>query len=104
MQRVDDVTGETIRLTAHQKELRVESMIARINELTRQANDTTAMFATLRQSLETNGLYRYDVNSDQFQAPAVTQLQQFQTALKVQHEVFVTRTFRQRLRWLLTGR
>jgi hypothetical protein len=51
MQRVDDVTGETIRLTAHQKELRVESMIARINELTRQVNHVTHEQMLIKQSL-----------------------------------------------------
>ena len=48
MQRVDDVTGDPIRLSAQQRELQRAGMIAMINAQTKQINVLTAEVKALR--------------------------------------------------------
>jgi hypothetical protein len=90
MQRVDDVTGETIRLTAHQKELRVEGMIARINELTRQVNHLTTQHQVL--------IEKHNALAERLDREQVID------RVYLHHRFLTNAPLFTRFRWLLTGR
>lgn len=77
MQRLDDVTGDPIRLSAAQRERQREAMIAMINAQTTQINTLTAEARAQREVI----------------ANLVADLDTFQA-----------RPFVARLRWFLKGR
>jgi uncharacterized protein YoxC len=108
MQRVDDVTGETIRLTAHQKELRVESMIARINELTRQVNHlTTQQQVLIEKHNQVQDIVQGRDTAHSYNS-LVAKTDQHRLELTGLHsrvnELYRWKGFFTHLRWLLTGR
>lgn len=77
MQRLDDVSGDPIRLSAGQREQQREAMIAMINAQTQQINTLTAE-ARAQRTVIAN--------------------------LVESQEAFERRPFGQRLRWLVAGR
>lgn len=112
MQRVDDVTGEPIRLSATERERQREAMVHRLHELTQANNALYARIVALEewrneskswierktshaqmdvQALEIHlaeqGVLRYQIQTDTWHSPAVTR----------------ARSLWQRLRWLVTG-
>jgi flagellar hook-length control protein FliK len=84
MQRVDDVTGEPIRVSATQRERQREEMVDQINALIRENNQHARLLRA--------------------QGGVIGDILTAHEALKAEVADFQGRTFWHRLRWLVTGR
>jgi hypothetical protein len=87
MQRIDDVTGETIRLSAAQRDEQRQQIVALLMQVARQTDVNT------RQTLALQALFE----AHETRIALTEELEQMSGAFRM-------RSFVERLRWLFTGR
>lgn len=92
MQQLDDVTGDVIRLSAADKERRMQTTVATLNAVILQVNELTKAVRELRETcaLATERMDRIDTRHYEHSQAVV--------------QMFYGRTLLQRLRWIATGR
>jgi hypothetical protein len=84
MQRIDDMTGETIRLSSAQRDEQRQQTVALLMQVAQQTDVNTRGLIKVAEDL----------------AEAFVQLQ----GIVARETAGIQRTFWQRLRWLVTGR